>query len=178
MLMFKMLQDSNSIEIFKNPVFTASYALENNFDDFQIKVEGESGRSELTTENDPYAPLPQTFFITQELIFFHSDLNTSLSVSYRNVGPDFRSTAAQSRRLRYTSQSEQFTRYTNDQIVRPIGLWDIYNDASLYNTTIETGLSEYYPEYNNIDPFGMATPNRKGFDFALERIDKEHVMSF
>ena len=105
-------------------------------------------------------------------------MNTSLSVSYRNVGPDFRSTAAQSRRLRYTSQSEQFTRYTNDQIVRPIGLWDIYNDASLYNTTIETGLSEYYPEYNNIDPFGMATPNRKGFDFALERIDKEHGYEF
>ena len=169
---------SNSLEIFKNPVFTASYALENDFDDFQIKVEGESGRSELTTENDPYAPLTTDFFHYSKAHFLHTDQNTSLSVSYRNVGPDFRSTAAQSRRLRYTSQSEQFTRYTNDQIVRPIGLWDIYNDASLYNTTIETGLSEYYPEYNNIDPFGMATPNRKGFDFALERIDKEHGYEF
>ena len=169
---------SNSMEIFKNPVFTASYALKNNFDDFKIKVEGESGRSELTTENDPYAPLTSDFFHYSRAHFLHTDLNTSLSVSYRNVGPDFRSTAAQSRRLRYTSQSEQFTRYTNDQIVRPIGLWDIYNDASLYNTTIETGLSEYYPEYNNIDPFGIATPNRKGFDFALERIDKEHGYEF
>ena len=169
---------SNSIELFKNPVFTASYALENDFDDFQIKVEGESGRSELTTENDPYAPLTTDFFHYSRAHFLHTDLNTSLSVSYRNVGPDFRSTAAQSRRLRYKSQSEQFTRYTNDQIVRPIGLWDIYNDASLYNSTIETGLSEYYPEYNNIDPFGMATPNRKGFDFALERIDKEHGYEF
>ena len=46
------------------------------------------------------------------------------------------------------------------------------------STTIETGLSEFYPEYNNIDPFGMATPNRKGFDFALERIDKEHGYEF
>ena len=169
---------SNSIELFKNPVFTASYALENDFDDFQIKVEGESGRSELTTENDPYAPLTTDFFHYSRAHFLHTDLNTSLSVSYRNVGPDFRSTAAQSRRLRFKSQSEQFTRYTNDQIVRPIGLWDIYNDASLYNSTIETGLSEYYPEYNNIDPFGMATPNRKGFDFALERIDKEHGYEF
>ena len=169
---------SNSMEIFKNPVFTASYALENNFDDFKIKVEGESGRSELTTENDPYAPLTTDFFHYSRAHLLHTDLNTSFSLSYRNVGPNFRSTAAQSRRLRYTSQSEQFTRYTNDQIVRPIGLWDIYNDASLYNTTIETGLSEYYPEYNNIDPFGMATPNRKGFDFALERIDKEHGYEF
>ena len=50
------------MEIFKNPVFTASYALKNNFDDFKIKVEGESGRSELTTENDPYAPLTTDFF--------------------------------------------------------------------------------------------------------------------
>ena len=169
---------SNSLEMFKNPVFTASYALENDFDDFKIKVEGESGRSELTTENDPYAPLTTDFFHYSKAHFFHTDMNTSFSLSYRNVGPDFRSTAAQSRRLRYTSQSEQFTRYTNDQIVRPIGLWDIYNDASLYNTTIQTGLSEYYPEYNNIDPFGLATPNRKGFDFALERIDIEHGYEF
>ncbi|GIR12464.1 MAG: hypothetical protein CM15mP23_10390 [Cryomorphaceae bacterium] len=51
-------------------MFTASYALKNNFDDFKIKVEGESGRSELTTENDPMHHLLQTFFIILELIFF------------------------------------------------------------------------------------------------------------
>ena len=89
---------SNSMEIFKNPVFTASYALENNFDDFKIKVEGESGRSELTTENDPYAPLTTDFFHYSRAHLLHTDLNTSFSLSYRNVGPDFRSTAAQSRR--------------------------------------------------------------------------------
>ena len=65
---------SNSMEIFKNPVFTASYALENNFDDFKIKVEGESGRSELTTENDPYAPLTTDFFHYSRAHFLHTDL--------------------------------------------------------------------------------------------------------
>jgi hypothetical protein len=34
-------------------------------------------------------------------------------------------------------------------------------------------LSDFYPQYNNIYPYGLATPNRKGFEFSIERLDEE-----
>ena len=34
-------------------------------------------------------------------------------------------------------------------------------------------MAEFYPQYNNIDPYGLATPNRQGFDFALTRVDED-----
>lgn len=169
---------SNSNQLFKNPVLTASYTLTTGYDDIHIQLNGESGRSKSTIENDPYASLVEDFFHYAIAEFTHDMSNISMSIAYRNVGPNFRSTAAQTRRLKYTSQSEQYTRYTNEQIVRPIGLWDIYNDASLYNTTIETGLSDFYPQYNNIDPYGIATPNRKGLELIIERVDKDSGYEF
>ena len=60
-----------------------------------------------------------------------------------------------------------FDRYTNQQVVRPVGMWDIKNDPTFYNSQIEVGLAEFYPQYNNIDPYGLATPNRQGLDFVL-----------
>ena len=43
---------------------------------------------------------------------------------------------------------------------------------------IETGLSEYYPEYMLRIPLEWQHQIEKGFDFALERIDKEHGYEF
>ena len=42
---------------------------------------------------------------------------------------------------------------------------------------IEKGLSNYYPHYNNIDPYGLATPNRQGFDLSVSRVDDENRYS-
>ena len=168
-----ILGTSSNTTQYKNPVMTGSYKVTKELDDFKLQLTGESGVSECTTVNDEYAPLTEDFFHYAKFKADYEPFNLSFSVDYRNVGPDYRSVAAQTRRLRYTTQSYMYTRYTNDQIVRPIGIWDFYNDASIYNTQFQTALDEYYPQYNNVDPYGLATPNRKGFDFSLSRIDDE-----
>ena len=43
----------------------------------------------------------------------------------------------------------------------------------MYRMQVEEDLSNYYPQYNNIDPYGLATPNRKGFDVTLSRTDDQ-----
>lgn len=164
---------SNATTFLRNPVYSATYDVDYSFNDLELNIQGESGMSESFIENDEYSPVNEDYFHYAKASLNHTQMNMTFDMAYRHVGPYFRSAAAQTRRLSYKSQSEQYSRYTNDQIVRPLGLWDIYNDASLYNTTIETGLSDFYPQYNNIDPYGLATPNRKGFEFSLERLDEE-----
>jgi opacity protein-like surface antigen len=103
----------------------------------------------------------------------YEPFNMEFSVSYRNVGQGYRSAGAQMRRLKYKTEAFMFDRYTNQQVVRPVGMWDIKNDPTFYNSQIEVGLAEFYPQYNNIDPYGLATPNRQGLDFVLTRVDED-----
>ena len=40
-------------------------------------------------------------------------------------------------------------------------------DASLYNYRLSTNLQTYLPRYGNAQPYGVATPNRRGFTLAV-----------
>jgi hypothetical protein len=170
---------SRNVSYFKNPVLSGTYSLNAELNDFKFQLDGESGFSKSFTENNEdknnvvKENLVEDYFNYAKLNAEYEALNLKFSVAYRNVGQGYRSVGAQMRRLRYTSQAFMFTRYTNERVVRPLGMWDIHNDPSLYNSQIETGLAEYYPQYNNIDPYGLATPNRKGFDFELSHQDDE-----
>jgi len=164
---------SKSTEQFENPVVTGTYKFSTELNDVDLELTGESGVSRSSIENHATAPVNEDFFNYAKLSADLKPFDVTLSMAYRNVGPEFRSVGAQARRLKYTTQSSFYTRYTNDEIVRPIGMWDIYNDASIYNTKISEGLDNYYPQYNNVDPYGLATPNRKGFDFSLARVDDQ-----
>ena len=164
---------SNNTSYFKNPVLTGTYSLNTTLDDFKFQLDGESGFSKSFTENnqDPdnvvKENLVEDYFNYATFKSVYEPFNTEFSVSYRNVGQGYRSAGAQMRRLKYKTQAFMFDRYTNQQVVRPVGMWDIKNDPTFYNSQIEVGLAEFYPQYNNIDPYGLATPNRQGLDFVL-----------
>ena len=164
---------SNNTSYFKNPVLTGTYSLNTTLDDFKFKLDGESGFSKSFTANnqDPdnvvKENLVEDYFNYATFKSVYEPFNTEFSVSYRNVGQGYRSAGAQMRRLKYKTQAFMFDRYTNQQVVRPVGMWDIKNDPTFYNSQIEVGLAEFYPQYNNIDPYGLATPNRQGLDFVL-----------
>ena len=170
---------SNNMSYFKNPVLTGTYSLNTKLDDFKFQLDGESGFSKSFTENnqDPdnvvKENLVEDYFNYATFKSVYEPFNIEFSVSYRNVGQGYRSAGAQMRRLKYKTQAFMFDRYTNQQVVRPVGMWDIKNDPTFYNSQIEVGLAEFYPQYNNIDPYGLATPNRQGFDFALTRVDED-----
>ena len=164
---------SNNTSYFKNPVLTGTYSLNTTLDDFKFQLDGESGFSKSFTANnqDPdnvvKENLVEDYFNYATFKSVYEPFNTEFSVSYRNVGQGYRSAGAQMRRLKYKTQAFMFDRYTNQQVVRPVGMWDIKNDPTFYNSQIEVGLAEFYPQYNNIDPYGLATPNRQGLDFVL-----------
>ena len=175
---------SNNLNYFKNPVLTGTYKVNAIQGDFKFQLDGESGFSKSFTENneDPdnvvKENLVEDYFNYSTFITDYTPLNLKFTIAYRNVGQGFRSAGAQMRRLKFATQAFMFDRYTNEQIVRPIGMWDIHNDPTLYNSQIQVGLAEFYPQYNNIDPYGLATPNRKGLDFNLIHIDEQDRYSF
>ena len=75
-------------------------------------------------------------------------------------------------RLTTNSYPLAYDRIGNDQVLRNINMYDLYRDASLYNTQIQEGLMNYDPRYDNVTPFGRATPNRRGFSLLANYADK------
>jgi hypothetical protein len=93
-------------------------------------------------------------------------------------GADFRSAGAQSKRVDYNQVNNFYDRYTNAQIVRPLSMYDLYNDPTLYTSSISTGIMAYNPSINNALPYGTATFNRKGIYSTLSYEDKKKIVAF
>jgi len=83
------------------------------------------------------------------------------------TGSDYRSAAAQTKRINATRSPMAFKRLESMNVLRPMSLNDLYRDASLYQTQVVAGLMEYDPGYGNALPYGLATPNRQGLGLNL-----------
>ncbi|MEM0962498.1 MAG: hypothetical protein AAGK21_08200 [Bacteroidota bacterium] len=83
-------------------------------------------------------------------------------VRFVNMGPDFFSAAAQSKRIDYTRALGSFNRIGNERGQRRIALFDVTRDPSVYTFRVEDQLMVFDPRYNNALPYGRATPNRRG----------------
>jgi hypothetical protein len=114
---------------------------------------------EQLTINDYYWNLGLSYASSDKL---------KIRVNAINTGPQFRSPAAQTVRLGYSSSSNVFPTIGNDLAIRKMGLLDyLYNDV-MYNRTFDDRLDVYNPAFSNVLPYGLATPNRKGFSLSLE----------
>jgi hypothetical protein len=92
--------------------------------------------------------------------------------SYRNVGADFSSPAAQTRRIYDYATADAATFYlfptvTNDNLLRTPSLLDRISNENNRNLAITPLLMSFLPHYNNITPYGTATPNRQGITAGL-----------
>lgn len=163
---------SNSTVQVRNPVITAT--AEGNFTMFNTKWNAalETGRSTLEWAGDLNAPTLEDYFYDVSLKAEWEEQNVSFTLGYRDVGPNFRSAGAQSLQINFDRAPLAYQRYGNDQQLRQFGLMDLYRDASLYNSQISTGLANYDPRYDNVTPYGVATPNRRGFSALLNYEDK------
>lgn len=91
----------------------------------------------------------------------------ALHANYINVGPGFRSVGAQSKRVNFEAINLLYGRYMNAQNLRSITSLDLAQDASLYRNNFNPDLDVYLPWFDNIRPYGEATPNRKGLDAKI-----------
>lgn len=158
----------NDINLYYNSVNSLSAKVKlPNVPDFTLDYEGGISKAnydnlfldEQTTIKDYYWNLGLTYKPSDDL---------KVRVNAINTGPQFRSPAAQTVRLVYSSSSNVFPTIGNELSVRKMGLLDyLYNDV-MYNRTFNDNLDEYNPAFSNAMPYGLATPNRKGFSLSLD----------
>lgn len=158
----------NDINLYYNSVNSLSAKVKlPNAPDFTLDYEGGISKAnydnlfldEQTTIKDYYWNLGLTYKPSDDL---------KVRVNAINTGPQFRSPAAQTVRLVYSSSSNVFPTIGNELSVRKMGLLDyLYNDV-MYNRTFNDNLDEYNPAFSNAMPYGLATPNRKGFSLSLD----------
>lgn len=154
---------SNSTVYLRNPVYTGTAELSHSLGNTNLNLAFEGGQSRLSWEGDPDAPVIEDFFYDVRAKATWEETGLSVLAGYRDVGSGFRSPGAQTMRIRYNGQPRAYQRYGNAQNIRAISILDLYRDASLYQTQIVEGLMVYDPRYDNATPYGVATPNRRGF---------------
>jgi hypothetical protein len=97
--------------------------------------------------------------------------NTSISLGYKDVGADFLSPGAQTKRINYSKFPALYQQITNDAIGRQISYSDVISGNTENSFKISEELMPYYAAYNNSNPYGLATPNRKGVYAEFQRTD-------
>lgn len=163
---------SRNTDIFHNPVHTisAQSAIQN--DTWKIGISAESGASRMWHSENAEAPELNDYFMEGKIKLSYLPIPVSASLQYVSVGPDFRSPGAQTKQVNFDAYPRAYDRITNDQILRPLDYYDLLRDAALYNMRIESGLMNMDPRYDNITPYGLATPNRQGIQAELNYADK------
>lgn len=153
------VSDPNS---FRNIVNTVAMKYENKIKEIPIIAKCEIGNSNNYYTNDTNAPSLNDYFIHANSKFKFNKVNLELELGYLNVGPDFRSPGAQSKRIDFNGALTNFPLYKQNQIDRPVQIADIYADNLLYKNGISSKLMAYHPLINNVLPYGLATFNRTG----------------
>ena len=134
-----------------------------------VALVGEGGGSVVKRVDEPSETEPEMVGLRERDTFIEIGLDvdgkgTGLdgSIHFVDVGPDFFSVSAQSKRVDYTQSLSQYNRMGNERNERGVGLFDLSRDRAIYTLRIEDQLMAYDPRYNNVLPYGRATPNRRG----------------
>ncbi len=177
--LFDLSGTSQNNSGFNNNVSSINYEVKFDKDNLvETRLFGETGISNSGYSNDTSAPKLNDFFINMGISNLLKASHLKFSLSYLNVGPNFRSAGAQSKRLNYNNTPSFYDRYTNQQSLRSIGLFDLIRDEKLYNISINSdGLMAYNPTYNNAMPYGIATFNRQGINSKINFNDPKKILS-
>ena len=139
------------------------------FPKFSLNYEGGTSKSNYENLIEEETVTIQDYFWNLGLIYSPTN-KFSVSVNGINTGPQFRSPSAQNVRLGYSSSSNVFPTIGNNLAVRNMGLMDyLYNDVFYYKT-FDSQLDLYNPAFSNALPYGLSTPNRKGFSVSLDEL--------
>ncbi len=96
-------------------------------------------------------------------------------LSFRRVDQNFFSAGAQTKRINYTSAVNVLPVVGENSYTRTISLLDLVTDDAIYNQAISIGLMDYEMIFNNVTPYGKATPNRQGFDVLVSYVDANGI---
>lgn len=157
---------------YRNNVSTVSYKVKVETKKHIYGLSGESGISSSTSSLDTTNGLSD-YFINAQVNYQHKKSGLKVHLGYLDNGADFRSFGAQSKRVDFNQLNTFYERYTNDQVIRPLSNYDLYNDPTLYSNSLTTGIMAYNPAVNNVLPYGIATFNRRGLFSGLAFSNKK-----
>jgi hypothetical protein len=166
------VSDSN---LFKNYVNTIDWRIRTDLNNKSISFNGEIGKSNYKYTEDTLAPNLDDYFVNAYAVFELSNYHIQATLGYLNVGPEFRSIGSQSKDVNYDAQPEYYNRYTNDQSIRPIALFDIIGNENVYNRTLSSKFMREDATYNNALPYGLATFNRVGMYAKIQYKAKNEI---
>jgi len=160
---------------YKNNVFTgqAEYFLPTQ-KDWRIGVKAESGMSNAQYINYQDERAPETisdWFYDAAVVMQNKNKGLSLTLGFKDIGSDFLSPGAQTRRLDFSKFPGLYQQFTNDRIGRPLSYADVISGNTENSYRISEQLLPYYAAYNNTNPYGLATPNRRGIYVHATRSD-------
>jgi hypothetical protein len=149
-------------------VLTGDFKLGHFTDKVDYSLYGELGSSSNQYKNgDAKVASSNDFFYDLGASAKYKPWLLKVFAQYRNVGADFFSPGAQTRRINDYANLELFNAMNNAAGgVRPTTLLDYVSDQSMRNLNISSTLMTYNPAFNILTPYGQATPNRKGLTFG------------
>ena len=168
---------SNNTVLYHNPIHTfygnAVYVNKAN----RFVLHGEMGNSKLYYDQSTDAPrLNGRLYDTQLTVSNEAGWQASVASTY--VSSDFRSVGAQTKRINFNAQPQAYTRIGNDQHLRAASSFDYMRETDAYNRQLSPSLMTYLPKYDNITPYGAATPNRQGYAVRLNYGKKDSPYAF
>jgi len=187
--LFINLNTANLFDLKKTSLIDSSYLFNNvtssdfNYviksdSSFKFNLSGEGGFSINKYENfdDLGSPISMNdwfYDISTTLNFTKKKLE--FTIGFKDIGKDFSSPGAQTKRINFSKSSNIYQQFTNDYIGRTLTLSDIINGNSNNSVKISPELMAYNVVYNNTNPYGDATPNRRGIYFSFKDLDTGKV---
>jgi hypothetical protein len=156
---------------YNNLVYTTDFDFTLEGDKIKFVLGGEVGASHFELRKRDSSYNFDDFFYDLGAKGTYKPWNLTVGGSYRDVGANFNSPMAQTRRLSAPGEviPSNFPTLSNGATGRSVGLFETYSqERRLYNQSISTTLMQYYIQYNMTEPYGKATPNRKGFTIMGE----------
>jgi hypothetical protein len=131
----------------------------------EVGLKSEAGISNSNYNNylDVFVPEKNNdWFYDAALTGNFKKQNIQVNLGYKDVGADFISPGAQTKRINFARTPSLYQQFTNDFIARPLSYLDFVNGNSENSYRITEQLMAYNVAYNNTNPYGQATPNRRG----------------
>jgi hypothetical protein len=175
----------DTVVFYKNSVITGDYKISVSTRTVNFATYGEVGRSfyDLNVISGNTRVKKTDGFFDVGASANHRYIPFSAAVSYRLVGPDFSSPGAQTLRTLDNQGGVLLPSGGTDGLTGPSGviqrnqnIFDRMTDLNLYNRSISTTLMYFNPIYNNSNPYGAATPNRKGITVDLKYGNKDSLI--
>jgi hypothetical protein len=165
---------------FHNPVISGMASLKMERAKWLYKTDAEIGSSRQNYRRTDEDPDISGGFVDAKLSASNKKTGIKAIIGFKSVEADFRSPGAQTKRINFNTYPDAYQRVTNDQVLRVFTMYDLLRESDLYNRQLSTTLMAFDPRYDNITPYGDATPNRSGYSLGImsDSEDKFYRVAF